>query len=128
MYNLLKNAFHFHNFEKQNLPNIKHNEPDRYVCSYCKMKAKSAGLERYLIAETYKETNVFSCAKAPEKQMPKTVKVTHTILDNPYINIVIGNTYEVIDAPAGETNGNGLWVLIEGQPVKLYPTEFIVVS
>ena len=118
--------FSEHDFHKQNLVGINSRKGvyDLYKCANCGAIGKRYKLVDYVIADKFK----LPCISL-EIITGKTIKVTECgAVGKQFSNIIPGSVHMVIDPPAPYINDDrGIWVMGDGEPVKLLTGEFKII-
>lgn len=121
-----------HKWVKKNLVTISKNGKnyDEVECSECGMKGKRYGFTTVQIPETYKRENAFLCKNATDIVLPKRVRIIHCNANGrAFDNLTDWSYHNVIDPPKEHKNdAKGVWVMGNGEPVKILNNEFEIID
>jgi hypothetical protein len=121
-----------HEFEKTNLITIMGRKGgyDKKVCKNCGIKGNQYNLDVIQIGEHYKRENAFLCRKAKPIEFTKKIKITFcTAHGKSFSNLTPDSIHEIITPPKGYSNDSlGVWVMGNGEPVKVLNNEFISIK
>lgn len=112
-----------HEWEKINLVTKKDRKGlyDHYRCKNCGIEGKSYSMGVILVPDRYGDKQAL-CPNAPKHTK---VKVIHCIASGKaFENLTPGSVHNIIDAPDGQDNTRGEWVMGVGEPVLLLYKEF----
>ena len=119
----LKNNNHY--FEKQNsiTKTEGRNFYDLYKCCNCGIKGKRYGFnEELTIDGRISKKKIQNCSGA--KKVNKIIITKCTAVGTAFKNLTPDSVHEVIDAPTGQNNSRGVWVMGVGEPVKVLFCEY----
>lgn len=127
MYYVLINESN-HVWEKKNLVTIFKNGKhyDEYQCKNCGMKGKRYSLEVIVISGRVNSNHLYNCKNYNAKKLPAAVRVIFCeAVGSQFSNLAPGSVHTVITPPAGYKNDyTGVWVMGNGEPVKLLKKEY----
>lgn len=119
-----------HDWSKQNLVTIMGGGPhDIYKCNICGITGRSYTLGYIQLKGSYSDSRVKHCL-GQVRNKPKEIEITRCMANGKaFENILPGSKHLVIDPPNPYRDDSaGVWVMGNGEPVKVLNSEFIKLS
>lgn len=117
-----------HKWEKQNALTIttSRGSYDLMKCSLCGISGKTSSINTIQLKGSYARETVFNCKGNKTISVLKKIKITHcTAQGKIFENIIDGSIHEVVTPPKNYKNDHtGVWVMGNGEPVKILTEEF----
>jgi hypothetical protein len=115
-----------HEFEKENLLTLEDSNGsyDKVKCSKCGLEGKRRSISTVEVDGRKSGDQIKNC----DGVIPEKIKVTSdypATAGDQFRNLKKGTKHNVVDPPEGYKNdGSGVWVMGEGEPVKILSHEF----